>query len=162
MELASTSFADGERIDLMYAEEGAGGQNISPALAWTDAPEGTKSFAVTIFDPDAPTGSGWWHWVAVDIPAEVTSLPEGASMPEGVREWVTDHGYAGYGGPCPPPGPAHRYIHTVYALPFEELPVPDDATSAQVRFTILANQLDSASTTGLFALPEQNSQDSPA
>ena len=152
MELTSAAIHDGQPIDLRYAEQGAGGHNVSPDLAWSDVPAGTKSFAVTIYDPDAPTGSGWWHWVAVDIPGTVTSLPEGGPVPIGVRAWVTDYGYAGYGGPCPPPGPAHRYVHTVHALPFDTLPVGDEATSAQVRFTILANELASASITGLFAI----------
>ncbi|MGO4958154.1 YbhB/YbcL family Raf kinase inhibitor-like protein [Luteococcus sp. Sow4_B9] len=154
MELTSKSYADGETIPLKYAEQGAGGENVKPQLSWSGAPEGTESFAITIFDPDAPTGSGWWHWVLVDLPADVTELDEDADLPAGVREWVTDYGYEGYGGPCPPPGAAHRYIHTVHALPFKTLPVPDAATSAQVRFTILANQLDSASLTGMFAVEE--------
>ncbi|MEL4505604.1 YbhB/YbcL family Raf kinase inhibitor-like protein [Luteococcus sp. H138] len=154
MEITSTSITEGADIALTYAEQGAGGQNVSPELSWSGAPEGTQSFAITIYDPDAPTGSGWWHWVAVDLPGDVTSVPEGGPLPDGVREWVTDYGYEGYGGPCPPPGPAHRYIHTVHALPFDKLPVPDEATSAQVRFTILANELASASITGMFAIAE--------
>lgn len=154
MELTSNAIKQGEEIALSYAEQGAGGQNTSPDLAWSDVPEGTKSFAITCYDPDAPTGSGWWHWVAIDIPAEVTSIPEGGPLPDAAREWVTDYGYQGYGGPCPPPGPAHHYVFTVHALPHEKLPVPDEATSAQVRFTILANETASASITGLFALPE--------
>jgi len=154
MELTSNAIKQGEEIALTYAEQGAGGQNITPDLAWSDVPDGTKSFAVTCYDPDAPTGSGWWHWVAIDIPGDVTSVDEGAKLPDSAREWVTDYGYEGYGGPCPPPGPAHHYVFTVHALPEEKLPVPDEATSAQVRFTILANELASASITGLFALPE--------
>ncbi|GAA1389750.1 YbhB/YbcL family Raf kinase inhibitor-like protein [Luteococcus peritonei] len=157
MEITSKAIKQGEEIALRYAEQGAGGENVSPDLSWSDVPEGTASFAITCFDPDAPTGSGWWHWVAVDIPADVTSLAEGGPLPEGVREWVTDYGYEGYGGPCPPAGPAHHYIFTVHALPEAKLPVPDEATSAQVRFTILANELASASVTGLFALPEDAS-----
>lgn len=152
MELTSTSIPAGTNIDLRYAEQGAGGENVRPALAWSDAPEGTKSFAITCYDPDAPTGSGWWHWVAVDISADVTSLEEGAELPSSVREWVNDYGYVGYGGPCPPPGPAHHYVFTVYAMPTEKLDVPDDAPSAPLRFTILAQALDEASFTGLFAL----------
>ncbi len=152
MELTSTSIPAGTNIDLRYAEQGAGGENVRPALAWSDAPEGTRSFAITCYDPDAPTGSGWWHWVAVDIPADVTSLEEGAELPSSVREWVNDYGYVGYGGPCPPPGPAHHYVFTVYAMPTEKLDVPDDARSAPLRFTILAQALDEASFTGLFAL----------
>lgn len=155
MELTSTSIEANAPIDLKHAEQGAGGQNLAPQLSWNGAPEGTLSYALTIYDPDAPTGSGWWHWVAIDLPADVTSIAEGQALPEAAREWVNDYGYVGYGGAFPPPGPAHHYIHTVYALPVDRLGVPDTATSAQVRFTILATALDSASITGLFALPEQ-------
>ena len=151
MRVSSSSFGEGETIDPRYAEQGCGGQNVRPALSWDAAPEGTKSFAITIYDPDAPTGSGWWHWIVVDIPADVTSLGEDADLPASAREWVNDYGYLGYGGPCPPPGPAHHYIHTVHALPFEQIPVDDATPSAPLRFTILTSELGSASTTGLFA-----------
>lgn len=157
MKVTSTSFTDGGVIPPQYAHTDAGGQNVRPQLSWSGAPQGTKSFAITCYDPDAPTGSGWWHWVAVDIPADVTSLESSEQLPEGVREWVTDYGEPGWGGPCPPPGPAHHYVFTVHALPFDRLPVPDDAPSAPCRFTIFTNQLDSASTTGLFALPDEAS-----
>src|SRR6059058_940360 len=101
---------------------GAGGQNVSPQLHWSGAPAGTKSFALTLYDPDAPTGSGWWHWVVFDIAAGTTSLAEGAvssggNLPPGATEGRTDFGTPGYGGPCPPPGDKpHRYIFTLYAL----------------------------------------------
>lgn len=156
MKLTSTSFSEGGTIDLRHAEKDAGGQNVRPQLSWSGAPEGTRSFAITCYDPDAPTGSGWWHWVAVDLPATVTALGSDEALPSSVREWVTDYGTPGYGGPCPPPGPAHRYVFTVHALPFDTLPVPDGAPSAVCRFTIFTNQLDSASTTGLFALPDDH------
>lgn len=158
MELTSKAITEGQEIPLQYAEPGAGGQNTSPDLAWSGAPEGTKSFAVTVYDPDAPTGSGFWHWVLADLPPDVTSLPEGGPVPDGAREWVIDYGYRGYGGACPPPGPAHRYIHTVHALSVDKLPVPDDATNTQARFAIHTNELGRASITGLFALPEQAQQ----
>lgn len=154
MKLTSTSFGEGDILDLQYAWPDAGGRNVRPQLSWGDAPQGTRSFAITCYDPDAPTGSGWWHWVAVDLPAGTTSLGPDEGLPDGVREWVNDYGTPGYGGPCPPSGPAHHYVFTVHALPFETLPVPDDAPSAACRFTILTNQLDSASLTGMFALPD--------
>jgi Raf kinase inhibitor-like YbhB/YbcL family protein len=95
------------------------GPNISPELEWENAPEGTKSFAITVFDPDA-SGEGWWHWTLVNIPAEVTKIPEGASnkhqLPAGAIEGFSDFGKVGYGGACPPPGKPHRYVFTVYAL----------------------------------------------
>ncbi|MGA4507754.1 YbhB/YbcL family Raf kinase inhibitor-like protein [Propionibacteriaceae bacterium G1746] len=153
MKLHSEGIAPNASIDIRFAESGIGGQNLVPDLSWSEAPEGTQSYAITVYDPDAPTGSGWWHWVAIDLPATVTQLDEGAALPAAAREWVNDYGYVGYGGPYPPPGPAHHYVLTVYALPAAQLDVPDTATSAQVRFTLLATALDSASFTATFANP---------
>src|SRR5579884_791937 len=102
---------------------GCKGGNVSPELHWEHAPKDTKSFAVTVYDPDAPTGSGWWHWVIFNIPPGVHTLPAGAGKPDssatppGSIQSMTDFGQPGYGGPCPPPGDKpHRYIFTVYAL----------------------------------------------
>lgn len=153
MQLSSQAIVPDRPIPLTYAEPGAGGRNVAPDLTWTEVPEGTASFAITVFDPDAPTGSGWWHWVAIDLPAEVTSLAEGQPLPATAREWDNDYGYRGYGGPNPPAGPAHRYVHTVYALPFDRVPLPDTATSAMVRATVIRSALDSASFTATFAQP---------
>ncbi|MDU1726181.1 MAG: YbhB/YbcL family Raf kinase inhibitor-like protein, partial [Cutibacterium avidum] len=108
MEITSTSIKEGQPIALAYAHTDAGGKNVSPQLSWTPGPEGTKSYAITIYDPDAPTGSGFWHWILADIPADVTSLDEGGPLPSGVREWTNDYQEDGYSGACPPPGPAHR------------------------------------------------------
>ncbi len=152
MELSSDAIPEGSTIELVYAEPSCGGQNISPDLRWSGAPDGTRSYALTCFDPDAPTGSGWWHWIGFDIPADVTSLDAGAALPTPAREWDNDYGYAGYGGPCPPPGPAHRYVFTVYALDVVELGVPDGVTSAACRFNLLAHALASASFTATFAV----------
>ncbi|MGZ8490697.1 MAG: YbhB/YbcL family Raf kinase inhibitor-like protein [Gemmatirosa sp.] len=136
---------------------GCSGGNVSPALAWRNAPAGTRSFAVTVYDPDAPTGSGWWHWVVYDIPASVTSLPAGAGstaptgMPTGAVQGGTDFGAKGYGGPCPPPGDRpHRYIFTVHALRVEKLEVPENATAALVGFNLNANRLGSATFTARY------------
>lgn len=114
----------------VYSKFGCGGGNISPALSWTPGPKGTKSYAVTVFDPDAPTGRGWWHWVLVNIPPDVTHLDAGAGTPDagkipaGSKQVKNDFGTLGYGGPCPPPGDIpHRYIFTVYALDVATLPV---------------------------------------
>lgn len=130
---------------------GCAGENRSPALSWRDAPQGTKSFAITLYDPDAPTGSGWWHWVVYDIPARVRDLPENAGnsniqlLPKEAVQGRTDFGSTGYGGICPPKGSgSHRYILTVYALSIEKLPIPADASSAMIGFMIKANQLSSA------------------
>ena len=132
---------------------GCEGKNVSPALKWSGAPAGTKSYAVTVYDPDAPTGSGWWHWVVYNIPATATELPEGAgagdgkgALPAGAVQGRTDFGSAGFGGACPPPGDKpHRYIFTVHALKTDKIDVPADASAALVGFMINANRLAKAS-----------------
>lgn len=134
---------------------GCAGQNISPALQWSNPPAGTKSFAVTIYDPDAPTGSGWWHWVMYNIPASTTSLAAGAgngrNAPRGSTEGVTDFGTKGYGGPCPPVGDKpHHYHITVFALKVDKLDLPGNATPAYVGFNLNANKLGTARVTGLY------------
>lgn len=149
MELTSTSITPYTAIHLKYCKQAAGGHNVSPALSWSGAPAETRSFAVTIFDPDAP-GSGFWHWIAYDIPADVTELVEGGPLPEGAKEAENDYGIRGYGGACPPPGPAHRYVHTVYALGVERLDVSPDDPHASVRSELMANVLDQASITATF------------
>ena len=133
---------------------GCSGDNKSPVLKWSGAPAGTKSFAVTVYDPDAPTGSGWWHWVVVNIPANVSDLPSdagavgGANLPAGASHVKVDFGFAGWGGTCPPQGDKpHRYIFTVYALKTEKLDLPPDATAALAGFMINANKLGKASFT---------------
>jgi Raf kinase inhibitor-like YbhB/YbcL family protein len=136
---------------------GCSGKNVSPALKWSGAPKGTKSYAVTVYDPDAPTGSGWWHWVVYNIPASATELPEGAGtadgkgLPQGSAQGRTDFGASGFGGACPPQGDKpHRYIFTVHALKAEKLEVPPDATAALVGFMINANRLGKASFTAKY------------
>jgi Raf kinase inhibitor-like YbhB/YbcL family protein len=131
---------------------GCSGGNISPDLAWSGVPEGTRSFALTLYDPDAPTGSGFWHWVMIDIPADATGLPAGASgdvakLPAGTRETRTDAGASGYIGPCPPPGPAHRYVFTLTALKVDGIDVPADASAAMVGYAAGANALGTAELT---------------
>lgn len=133
---------------------GCTGENVSPAVVWMSPPKGTKSFALTVYDPDAPTGSGWWHWLVIDIPADAHGLPQGASdpaakkLPPGARQMRTDFGTAGWGGPCPPKGDRpHRYVFTVHALKVEKLEVPEDATAALVGFMIHANRIGKASFT---------------
>ncbi len=145
------------RITLPHVFNGMGcnGQNISPALEWAGAPAGTKSFAVTIYDPDAPTGSGWWHWVMYNIPASATGLAAGAgngrNAPRGSEQGNTDFGTKGYGGPCPPVGnKPHHYNITVFALKVDKLDVPGNATAAMVGFNLNANKLATARVTGLY------------
>ncbi|MCU0623910.1 MAG: YbhB/YbcL family Raf kinase inhibitor-like protein [Gemmatimonadaceae bacterium] len=155
--LTSPTVRDGARIPLEHVFGGFGctGANVSPALAWTNAPAATKSFAITMYDPDAPTGSGWWHWTVFNLPASVTSLPAGAgsaggTLPSGAVQGRTDFGASGYGGPCPPPGTPHRYIFTVYALKVSALELDAQAGGAMVGFNLNANVLAKATLTGLF------------
>ena len=140
----------------VYNGFGCAGKNISPALKWSGAPKDTKSYAVTVYDPDAPTGSGWWHWVVVNIPADTTELPEGAGaeggkLPSGAMQVKTDFGKPGYGGPCPPQGDKpHRYIFTVYALKTAKIDIPADGTAALAGFMINANKLRQATFMGRY------------
>ena len=142
----------------VFSSFGCTGDNVSPALTWKNAPKGTKSFAVTMYDPDAPTGSGWWHWLAFNIPADTTALPsgagaaDGAALPHGTIQSRTDFGAAGYGGPCPPTGDkAHRYIFTVFALKTEALPVVDaNSPGAMVGYFLNANTIAKTSLTAKF------------
>jgi len=136
---------------------GCTGKNVSPALKWSGAPPGTKGYAVTVYDPDAPTGSGWWHWVVYNVPGSASGLPEGAgsadgkTLPPGSAQGRTDFGAPGFGGACPPQGDKpHRYIFTVYALKTDKLDVPPDATAALVGFMINANKLGQASFTAKY------------
>ncbi|MGC3981381.1 MAG: YbhB/YbcL family Raf kinase inhibitor-like protein [Steroidobacteraceae bacterium] len=136
---------------------GCSGANISPQLSWSGAPAGTQSYAVTVYDPDAPTGSGWWHWVAINIPASATSIAQGAgttegkALPAGTQQVRTDFGAPGFGGACPPAGDkAHRYIFTVYALKVPKLDVPTDATAAYAGYNIQGNMLGKASFTAYY------------
>lgn len=129
---------------------GCVGDNISPSLAWSDAPKGTQSFAVTIYDPDAPTGSGWWHWIVYNIPKTVSSIPTNASaegtLPKGSVESMTSYGSAGYGGACPPKGDkAHRYIITVYALDVESFDLSNNASPAMVGYNLNAHAIQKSS-----------------
>jgi Raf kinase inhibitor-like YbhB/YbcL family protein len=135
---------------------GCSGGNQSPNLSWTGVPPKTQSLALTMFDQDAPTGSGWWHWVVVDIPASATELPTGASgneakMPAGAHETRTDFGKPGYGGPCPPPGAPHRYVFTLHALKVPKLGLDPQASGAMASFMIRQNSVDSATFTATYS-----------
>ena len=140
---------------------GCAGENKSPTLKWSGAPAGTKSFAVTVYDPDAPTGSGWWHWMVINIPSQVMELPAGAgtqdaaALPKGAVQNRIDFGVAAWGGVCPPQGDKpHRYIFTVHALKVEKLEVPADATAALTGYMINANSLGKASFTARYGRPK--------
>jgi Raf kinase inhibitor-like YbhB/YbcL family protein len=128
--LTSSEWHDGGSVpkESVFNGSGCGGANISPEFHWSGAPSGTKSFAITIFDLDAPTDGGWWHWVIFNIPGTISELPAGAGnkesrkLPPSSVQCRNDYGEPGYGGPCPPPGSLHRYLVRVYALNLEKLP----------------------------------------
>ncbi|WP_437921560.1 YbhB/YbcL family Raf kinase inhibitor-like protein [Sphingobacterium sp. LRF_L2] len=131
---------------------GCSGENKSPQLSWKNAPKETKSFAVTMYDPDAPTGSGFWHWVVFDIPANVNELVTNAGnialhlAPKGAIQSVTDYAIRGFGGPCPPVGHGfHQYIITVYALKTDKLGLNENTNPAIVGFTLWNQTLAKAS-----------------
>jgi len=151
MTLVSDDIQDGGVLPQaqLYNGFGCEGDNISPHLAWSGAPEGTKSYAVTMYDPDAPTGSGWWHWTVFNIPASVnglvTDVANAPIRPETTRFGRNDYGQALYGGACPPEGDdPHRYIFTVYALDVEEIPLDETASGAMVGFFVRSHALDQA------------------
>ena len=147
--VASPSLSDGATIGNKHVFAGFGctGDNRSPALSWTGAPAEAKSFAVTVYDPDAPTGSGWWHWMAVDLPASTTSLPRGAGasdedLPGKAFHARNDYGTRDFGGAAPPPGdPPHRYIFAVHAVDVESLGLTPDVTPAVVAGTLQSHTL---------------------
>lgn len=156
MELHSRDLHADHPLAAAQVFEGFGchGGNRSPQLAWSGAPAGTRSFVVTAYDPDAPTGSGWWHWVVYDLPAAATALPAGAGdasgtrLPDGALQGRNDFGSHAYGGACPPAGDApHRYVFTVYALRTPKLDVPADASPAMIGFVVHGAMLDKASLT---------------
>ncbi len=157
--LTSGEFADGDYLanEQVFAGFGCKGQNVSPALSWTGAPAGAKSFALTLYDPDAPTGSGWWHWVVVNLPPATSGLAKGAGaadgsmLPKGALQVRTDFGAPGYGGPCPPQGRhPHRYLFTVHAVDLEKLDVTADSSAALVGFYLNFHTLAKATLMGLY------------
>ncbi|NVK44890.1 MAG: YbhB/YbcL family Raf kinase inhibitor-like protein [Rhodobacteraceae bacterium] len=154
-QLISQSMAEGMQLSAEQVFEGFGctGGNRSPDLAWSGLPEGTESLALTAYDPDAPTGSGWWHWGVVNIPVDVTEVSAGASgtdaMPEGAMELRNDYGSLGFGGACPPPGEVHRYIFTLHALS-AKLDLPDGATNAIAGYMINSQTIATAKLTAVY------------
>jgi Raf kinase inhibitor-like YbhB/YbcL family protein len=148
--LTSQDLTDGDEVPVAQRSGifGAGGEDVSPQLSWTGAPAGTKSFAVTVYDPDAPTASGFWHWAVVDIPADVSSLPRGAGnpdgsgLPTGAFQLRNDGNIAGYIGAAPPPGHGrHQYHVVVHAVDVESLGIPADATPAFLGFNLFSHTL---------------------
>ncbi len=157
--LSSNDIAQGKFMTKPQEYNGFGcsGADVSPQLKWSNAPKGTKSFAVTAYDPDAPTGSGWWHWQIVNITKNITELAAGAgnpkkdAAPKGSLQVKNDYGSRGYGGACPPPGHGvHRYRFTIHALSIETLELPKDASGALAGYMINANTIESSTIESLY------------
>lgn len=151
--LMSKDIAQATPLDNAQVFQGFGckGDNISPELSWSNVPKGTKSFALMAYDPDAPTGSGWWHWQMVNISSEVNQIRGGAGdinkkiAPEGSRQLKNDYGVLGYGGACPPEGDGiHRYQFTLHALSVEHLDLPEDPSGALTGYMVNAHTIASA------------------
>lgn len=158
-EVTSTDIADNQPLHLKHASGrmGAGGQDISPQLSWSGFPEGTKSFAVTVYDPDAPTASGFWHWAVFNIPVTTTSLPsgagteDGAGLPPGAVQLKNDAGFPGFVGAAPPAGHGpHHYHVVVHAVDVEQLEVPAEASNAYLGFNLFSHTLGRARIVGTY------------
>lgn len=156
--LKSKDIAQGKFMSTAQEFQGFGctGGNLSPQLSWSGAPEGTEAFAILVHDPDAPTGSGWWHWQIVNIPKNVTSLPSGAGdsskklLPQGSLQINNDYGVKGFGGACPPKGHGvHRYQFTVHALS-KKLELPENASGALTGYMVNAHSLGSSTIEALY------------
>lgn len=137
---------------------GCNGANRSPALRWVRVPPGTKSLALTVFDMDAPTGAGWWHWLVYDIPVGTSGLGAGAGavnasqLPAGAKQARNDFGQRSYGGACPPKGDKpHRYVFTVYALDVALLEAPNDASPAMIGTLLSRHRLGQSSVTATYS-----------
>ncbi len=154
MELSSTVFKDKEHIPVKHVMPAAGGKNISVPLAWKNPPEGTKSFALSMVDPH-PVARTWVHWLVINIPANTTTLEEGASgkkMPRGAIELKNSFGETGYGGPQPPKGSGdHPYVITLYALSAEKLDLGKNVTLSEFQKNLEGKILATATLTGMFA-----------
>jgi len=157
--LSSQDIADGEFMSKTQEFNGFGcvGGDLSPQLKWSGAPKGTKSFAITAYDPDAPTGSGWWHWQIVNIPHNVNEMAAGAGStqkdlaPKGSMQIKNDYGSRGFGGACPPKGHGvHHYRFTVHALSVEKLELPADASGALTGYMINANTIETSTIESLY------------
>lgn len=153
--LHSADLREGETVPTAQLFLACGGGNLAPALEWKNPPEGTRSFAVTVFDPDAPTGAGWWHWALVNLPATTTALERGAAPPKGALQLRNDLGAVGYSGPCPPPGKPHRYEFTVWALKSDKLKLDAKAPAALAGAMARADALAHATITVQYGRPKK-------
>src|SRR5579883_347013 len=152
MALYSRDFSDGAVIPLVSMAQACGGKSRSPELHWSGAPAGVKSFAIVLHDPDAPVAGGFYHWIAYDLPPAMQRLPSGATLSRG-KLGETTLGRPGYYGPCPPPGPAHRYVFTLYALDISRLGAASPPTAPQLQRKIAGHVLAQAALDGTAAHP---------
>jgi len=155
LDLTSGDVTNGAMLRLAQVHSRCGGENRSPALAWSGAPKGTGSYAITMFDSDANGGQGFWHWVIFGIPAATQSLGAGiasaAALPNGAVQADNDFGTKGYGGACPPPGSGtHHYTLTLYALPTTGIPVDGKSSAAAIAAELKARALATATLTGIY------------
>lgn len=157
--IISSDLKPGQTISDKHVFNGFGcnGRNISPQISWRNIPAETKSLALTVYDPDAPTGSGWWHWILVNIPANYTKISAGFGennqhkLQDGIKQIRNDFGIFGFGGPCPPKGnKPHRYIFTIYALRLEKMDIDENATAALAGFIINQNTIARTSLTATY------------
>jgi Raf kinase inhibitor-like YbhB/YbcL family protein len=149
-DVTSADLVDGMPLSPRYAHPSVGGENVSPQLSWSGFPAETRGFVVTCYDPDAPTGSGFWHWLLLGLPAGITELPSGAGAPAGLPEGAfhvrNDFGDMSYDGATPPPGDVvHRYVFIVHAIDVDTLGLDDSATPAFVGFNLAFHTLARAS-----------------
>jgi Raf kinase inhibitor-like YbhB/YbcL family protein len=152
--VTSQDITAGAPIERRFAHTSAGGDNLSPQLSWSGFPAETRSFAVTCYDPDAPTASGFWHWSMVNVPASVTSLETGAEVPAGAFCVRNDFGENGYGGPAPPPGDRpHRYYFVVHAVDVDRLDVTPEVPPAVVGFNLAFHTLARAVLQATYQIP---------
>jgi len=156
--LISAAWHEGGSVpqENLFNGSGCRGANVSPEFHWSGAPSGTRSFAITIFDPDAPTGAGWWHWVIFNIPETASGLPAGAgnkgskALPPGSVQCQNDYGEPGYGGPCPPAGTIHRYLVRLYALNVKKLALGSDTPPAKLAALIEEHSIGVAQLTAKY------------
>jgi hypothetical protein len=150
--LRSNSIAEGEKLSNEQIFQGFGckGKNVAPKLSWSGAPKNTKSYAITAYDPDAPTGSGWWHWFAFNISADTNNIPEGGALPPEAITLKNDYGTTGFGGACPPPGEVHRYKFTIHALD-TKLELDSSASNALAGFMVNSHTIAKDTITAVFS-----------
>lgn len=156
--LSSTEVTDGQPLATaqLSGVMGAGGADVSPQLSWSGFPAATLSFAVTMYDPDAPTAAGFWHWAVADVPVEVTELAAGAELPGGAVTLRNDSGEPGYVGAAPPPGHGpHHYWVVVHAVDVASLGLPDGATPAFLGFNLFTHTLGRAYLVGTHEVPTE-------